>query len=474
MSFAASDFQRYHPEAVTNLPGNGGRMSRTPVSTAKHGLFPRVTRSQRDAGDVILRKLFLANAHPDNEVAADVLAYLEAPSRGGDHFLLARGTMRNVQADLELSQPDWLGVGRLNASLSGGELSLDVLMESSDAVFLNGGLVHIASTYKTGQSAAQGVKPGDSVQYDDAADIWNIIPREDDIAFPKGVWLGGGLVLTDDDGGEEWLRLAENLHEGETIGSGDGVENAPPLAALSFAASGVCGQQDKLPVVTAVCGGVERMVTIQPDGSCAGYCAAGSLNMADGSWTEPIAWTTAPDQGLDIRITYREDCFAYAGNVATLTLAEQVAEAHDAASTYCAGVVEGGDLEPSIDSFSDFGTQSGEFDDVAHPIELTALGCEEEDWSLAFTSATAFIVSGARIGAVGVGSVAEDFAPLNPVTASPYFTIRAAAWSGVWASGDTITFTTHPAALPLWFKEVVPPGTEEEPYNLLTWGYWVD
>lgn len=83
MSFAASDFQRYHPESVTNMPGNGGRMSRTPVSGAKHGLFPRVTKSQRTAGDVIYRKLFLANTHPDNEVAAGVLAYLEVPSRGG-------------------------------------------------------------------------------------------------------------------------------------------------------------------------------------------------------------------------------------------------------------------------------------------------------------------------------------------------------------------------------------------------------
>lgn len=474
MSFAASDFHRYHPESVTNLPGNGGRMSRTPVSSAKHGLFPRVTKSQRTAGDVIYRKLFLANVHPGNEAAAGVLAYLEAPSRGGDHFLLGRGSMRDVQADIEHGQPDWLGVGRLSASLTGGELHVEVLMESPDAVFLNGGLIHISSKFKTNQAAPQSVKPGDSVQFDDAAGVWNAIPREDDVAFPKGVWLGDGLVLTDDDGGEEWLRLADNLHTGEIVGSGDGASNAPTLANLANAAAGICTQQGKLPVLTATCGGVARTVTIQQNGACTGYCSAGQMNTADGVWAEAIAWTTPPDAGTDIIATYRENCFFYSGNVATVALSQQVAETHDASHTYCAGVMEGGDLEPSIANFDDSDTDNGVFEEVAHPVELTALGTEEEDWSVVFTSATSYTVSGARIGAVGVGSVGEDFAPLNPVAATPYFTIRAAAWSGVWASGDSVGFTTHPAALPLWFKEVVPPGTPEEPYNLLTWGYWVD
>lgn len=382
--------------------------------------------------------------------------------------------MRDVQADIELTQPDWLGVGRLNSSLLGGELQADVLMESSDAIFLNGGLIHISSKYKAGQNAAQTVKPGDSVQYDDIAGIWNAIPREDDVAFPKGVWLGDGIVLTDDDGGEEWLRLADNLHTDEVVGSGDGSSNNPALASLVNTAAGICTQQNKLPVVTATCGGVARTVTIQPDGSCTGHCSAGHLNIADGAWTEHIAWTTPPDAGTDILASYRENCFVYSGNVATVTLAQQVAEAHAADHTYCAGVVEGGDLEPTIGNFDDSDTASGLFDETGHPVELNALGAEEEDWSVNFTSATSYTVSGARIGAVGAGSVGEDFAPLNPAAASPYFTIRAAAWSGVWASGETVAFTTHPAALPLWFKEVVPPNTAEEPYNLLTWGYWVD
>ncbi|MFW5734471.1 MAG: hypothetical protein ACOCWR_05375 [Oceanidesulfovibrio sp.] len=449
-------------------------MSRSPVSNAKHGLFPRVSKSQRDAGDIIHRKLFLANVHPQNELAAGVLAYLEAPSRGGDHFLLARGTLRDVQADIELDPPDWLGVGHLNTSLVGGEMQVEILMETPDAVFINGGLLHICSKYKIGQTAAQTAKPGDSVEYDDVADIWNPIPREDDVAFPKGVWLGDGLVLTDDDGGEEWVRLADNLHTEETLGVGDGSSNDPELANLANAAHGICTQHGKMPVLTAMCGGVFRSVSVRPDGSCTGYCSAGQLDVTDGSWSETVVWTTAPDSGADILATYRENCFSYAGNVATVALAQQVAEAHDAARTYCAGVVEGGDLEPLVDNFDDSGTAGGAFDEAAHPVELMARGAEEEDWSLSFTSATSYTASGARIGIVGVGSVGEDFAPLNPTVSSPYFTIRAAAWSGIWAAGDTVAFTTHPAALPLWFKEVVPAGTPEEPYNLLTWGYWVD
>jgi len=40
----------------------------------------------------------------------------------------------------------------------------------------------------------------------------------------------------------------------------------------------------------------------------------------------------------------------------------------------------------------------------------------------------------------------------------PYFTIPAAAWGGTWANGETVTFITHPASIPIWEKRVIPAG----------------
>lgn len=470
MAYDITDLAAYKSLAVTNLPGNGGVMSRNAVPSAKHGMFERVTASERSAGVTRFRKVFLTSIHAANEVAAGVQSQIESPSRANDHFLLAKGTQRDIQS--AAAGYDYVGCGQLNTALSGGETQVALLMESADAVFLNGGLVHLSSKYMAGQTAGAGVRPGNSVQ--DTAGTWELISDTEDIAYPKGRWLGDGLVYTDNADSEEWRRLVDNLVEDEAIGTGDGASTSPALSDLASIVNGVCGQAGKLAVVTATCGGVSRSVTIQPDGSCTGYCAAGQLNMADGTWTTPIQWTTAPDNGASITITYRDLCYSYSGSVCTVDLAEQVANAYATAETYGGGVIEGGDLEALVDTFTDADTASGTFDEAGQPISTTALGAEEEDWTLTFSSATAFTVAGARIGSVGVGSVSEDFAPLNPATGAPYFTIPSAAWGGTWANGETVAFTTHPAALPLWFQEVVPAGTAEESYNLLNWGYWVD
>ena len=69
-----------------------------------------------------------------------------------------------------------------------------------------------------------------------------------------------------------------------------------------------------------------------------------------------------------------------------------------------------------------------------------------------------FAVAGDTLGSVGSGNIASNFAPTNPDFGAPYFTLPSAIWGGAWASGETFTFQTHPAALPLWLKRVVPAG----------------
>lgn len=87
-------------------------------------------------------------------------------------------------------------------------------------------------------------------------------------------------------------------------------------------------------------------------------------------------------------------------------------------------------------------------------------GAVEENWTLTFTSATTFTVSGNTVGILASpGSISADYAPLNPATGTPYFTIKAIAWAGTFQTNDTVTFATQPAAIPIWYRRQVPAGT---------------
>jgi hypothetical protein len=86
------------------------------------------------------------------------------------------------------------------------------------------------------------------------------------------------------------------------------------------------------------------------------------------------------------------------------------------------------------------------------------VGGIEQVWTCLFTSPTAFNITGDTVGAVGSGTTGAGAAPNNASFGEPYFTMQAAGFTGTWVAGDTIVFTTHPAAVPLWFKRVVPAG----------------
>jgi hypothetical protein len=87
-------------------------------------------------------------------------------------------------------------------------------------------------------------------------------------------------------------------------------------------------------------------------------------------------------------------------------------------------------------------------------------GAIEETWTLTFTGATTFTASGSTVGTLtSTGSTSADYSPLNPATGTPYFTIKAVAWGGTFQANDTVSFATHPAAIPTWYRRQVPAGT---------------
>ncbi|MBF0584045.1 MAG: hypothetical protein HQL80_07400 [Magnetococcales bacterium] len=153
---------------------------------------------------------------------------------------------------------------------------------------------------------------------------------------------------------------------------------------------------------------------------------------------------------------------AWNGNQATLSLEAGAALANSylAANTRVASVIEAADIEASVSNWSE-SSVAGSYDEVAAPLLLDHIGTVEESWTLTFTSASQFDCHGNNLGLVGSGTIGGGaFAPLNPDFNKPYFTLADGSppWGGSWAAADTLSFTTHPAAVAIWEKRTVPAG----------------
>ena len=148
---------------------------------------------------------------------------------------------------------------------------------------------------------------------------------------------------------------------------------------------------------------------------------------------------------------------SYLGNVATLTLAagQEPQNAYSTTNTRVASVIEHGNVDTSIDNVT-VTSAAGTFDDTQVTQEHRST--VEETWTVTFTSSTEFSVSGDTLGSIGTGNVSTTFAPNNPDFSLPYMSIPAAAWGGTFIISDTVSFQTHPAAIPVWQNRDVPVG----------------
>lgn len=93
---------------------------------------------------------------------------------------------------------------------------------------------------------------------------------------------------------------------------------------------------------------------------------------------------------------------------------------------------------------------TGTYDDIHYPIEVTNAGTFTERWALVFTNATSFYVMGEHLGVIGSGNTTTDFSVKNPVSNTPYFTIRAAGYGNGFSAGNVIRFNTIGAMAPVW------------------------
>lgn len=149
----------------------------------------------------------------------------------------------------------------------------------------------------------------------------------------------------------------------------------------------------------------------------------------------------------------------YGADFATLDLATQLVNAYAISATLVSSVYPQASVTGAWSNLA-LTSAAGSFDSatvgnlVAHN-----KGAIEQTWTLTFTG-QGFNVSGNTVGALpAMGSTNADFAPVNPATGTPYFTIKAAGWSGTFQANESLHFDTHPAAIPIWYRRQVPAGT---------------
>ncbi|MBL4781803.1 MAG: hypothetical protein JKX92_06130 [Porticoccaceae bacterium] len=153
-----------------------------------------------------------------------------------------------------------------------------------------------------------------------------------------------------------------------------------------------------------------------------------------------------------------------AGNVVTLPLATALAGNYTAASTRVSAVYEYGDIEALADAFV-VTSAAGTYDGGTYPLSLDNSATVEQIWTLTFSDASNYSVAGDTLGNVGSGTVGGDFVPLNGAYAAPYFTLAQLGFGGTWAPGETLVFTTHPSAIPLWALRDGPAGIGAQASN---------
>ncbi|HHW53368.1 MAG TPA: hypothetical protein GXX13_09380 [Acinetobacter towneri] len=151
-----------------------------------------------------------------------------------------------------------------------------------------------------------------------------------------------------------------------------------------------------------------------------------------------------------------------------LTFTKPLTHNYDAADTIVGSALVIGDMQSRYtrkfvqqtwnNAWADEATGAGisaNYNDALYPITVTNKGAIQERWALIFTDNTNFRCVGEYSGQIGTGSTSFDFAPINPVTGSPYFTVKKEGWGAGWANGNVLRFNTVAANFPVWVIRTV-------------------
>ncbi|WP_435234476.1 hypothetical protein ACR30L_07940 [Psychromonas sp. PT13] len=188
--------------------------------------------------------------------------------------------------------------------------------------------------------------------------------------------------------------------------------------------------------------------------------------------------TTASDAGIDLDagtvffptdgtfdIEYRFEDIAlltYVDISGAVKLSKSLSHNYDYTKSKMASLLIAGDLFARYTNLFDQKSWSGVFsdkligseatvayNDTLYPIKVTNDGCITERMAIVFTSSTAFKLIGENIGQIAVGDINTDFAPINPVSGKPYFTLNKLGWGAGWSTNNVLRFDTYGAVYQL-------------------------
>lgn len=111
------------------------------------------------------------------------------------------------------------------------------------------------------------------------------------------------------------------------------------------------------------------------------------------------------------------------------------------------------------------GGASAEYNAVNYPIEVSNAGAVSDRWRFQFSNSSDFSCYSEVRGLISAGNTGADFAPINPATGEPYFTLRAAGWGSGWQGGNVLRLNTAGAAPPLWLNRTTLPGGVTPDYD---------
>ena len=190
-------------------------------------------------------------------------------------------------------------------------------------------------------------------------------------------------------------------------------------------------------------------IQVTTEGAALDYFKAGdTIRVSNKTSVDAVAGTTeyATIAGAGV---------SYAGNVATLTLVAPLANAYSNSNTKVASVYLPGDVYGTYENVS-VTSGAGTFTPTDNKLLVGSTGGIYDDWVITFTSVTTFTCVGSVTGGVGSGNRGSDFSPVNSALGRPFFTISSTAWGGTFATGNTVSFRTLPAAVPLWYRRIIP------------------
>lgn len=189
---------------------------------------------------------------------------------------------------------------------------------------------------------------------------------------------------------------------------------------------------------SVVAGGQTIIVTVKDTDQTAMFYNGGTIRISDkvpfnGSGNEQYLTVDQEPSvsGLDVTLHVAE---TLSNNFASGSIVSMVYEPASA-------------IEATLDTTSYTGGANGDFD----AITLNNMGTVEQDWTGTMDDATNYTLVGDELGSVGSSSIGADFSPQHATHAKPLLTIPASFFDGLTLSpGDTFSFSTHPAAVPIW------------------------